>query len=78
VGETEVAFTVVGTPVMTRLRLDERQLLDTLIETNIARSRSEALGWCVRLVARNQSEWITELRDALTHVDRARQQGPAN
>ena len=69
-------FTHIAVPVMTRLRFGERQVLDTLIDGGVARSRSEALAWCVRLVEQNQKEWIGELRDALEHVQRARAAGP--
>ena len=69
-------FTHIAVPVMTRLRFGERQVLDTLIDGGVARSRSEALAWCVRLVEQNQKEWIGELRDALQHVQRARASGP--
>ncbi|MDQ4126255.1 MAG: hypothetical protein M3134_11760, partial [Actinomycetota bacterium] len=64
-------------PVMTRLRLRERAVLDTLIDAGVARSRSEALAWCVRLVGKNESDWIAALRDALAEVEKARAQGPA-
>jgi hypothetical protein len=70
-------FTHLAVPVMTRLRLAERQVLDTLIDGGVARSRSEALAWCVRLVEQHQGEWIAELRDALSHVERARASGPS-
>lgn len=69
-------FTHIAVPVMTRLRFGERQVLDTLIDGGVARSRSEALAWCVRLVEQNQAEWIGELREALAHVERARAGGP--
>jgi hypothetical protein len=61
---------------MTRLRIQDRRVLDTLIEAGVARSRSEALAWCVRLVAQHQSEWIESLRGALTSVQKARAEGP--
>lgn len=67
-GETEARFTTVNAPAMTRLRLEERQVLDTLIEGGIARSRSEALAWCVRLVGKHEHDWIRELRDAIDRV----------
>ena len=51
---------------MTRLRLADRRVLDTLIDAGVARSRSEALAWCVRLVAQHEADWIQELRDAMT------------
>ena len=69
-------FTHAAVPVMTRLRFGERAVLDTRIEAGVARSRSEALAWCVRLVERNQGEWIGQLRDALAHVEQARAAGP--
>jgi hypothetical protein len=75
-GEEEVVFTSLGVPVMTRLRMPERGVLDTLVAANVARSRSEALAWCVRLVRDHESDWIEQLRDALAHVDEARAGGP--
>ena len=75
-GDTEAAFTTASVPVMTRLRMRERAVLDTLIDAGVARSRSEALSWCVRLVERHQGEWIDQLRDALAHVADARSAGP--
>ncbi|MFI5822057.1 hypothetical protein ACIA8I_23615 [Streptomyces rishiriensis] len=69
-------FTHVAAPVMTRLRQPERQVLDTLIAAGVARSRSEALAWCVRLVQRHSDDWLTELRESLEHVQRVRSQGP--
>jgi hypothetical protein len=69
-------FTHAAVPVMTRLRFPERAVLDTLIDAGVARSRSEALAWCVRLVERHEGEWIGQLRDALAHVSEARAAGP--
>jgi hypothetical protein len=69
-------FTTQSTPVMTRLRLRERRVLDTLIDAGVARSRSEALSWCVKLVERHQGEWLAELREALVGVERVRTEGP--
>lgn len=74
-GET-VMFTTLSVPVMTRLRQSERQVLDTLVAAGVARSRSDALAWCVRLVGRHTDTWLAELRDALRHVDRVRAGGP--
>ena len=76
-GGVRRVFTNMAIPVMTRLRLRERAVLDTLIDAGVARSRSEALAWCVRLVGKNESEWISSLRDALAEVEKARAQGPA-
>jgi hypothetical protein len=75
-GGERVLFTSLSVPVMTRLRMQERAVLDTLVEANVARSRSEALAWCVRLVRDHEVEWIDQLRDALAHVDEARAGGP--
>jgi hypothetical protein len=69
-------FTTAGVPVMTRLRMDERKVLDTLIDSGVARSRSDALAWCVRLVGSKQSEWLDELREALVAVEKVRSEGP--
>jgi hypothetical protein len=75
-GGERALFTHVAAPVMTRLRQPERQVLDTLIAGGVARSRSDALAWCVRLVQRHTDDWLTELRDSLEHVERVRAQGP--
>jgi hypothetical protein len=75
-GGSRVLFTTAGVPVMTRLRMDDRQALDTLIDAGVARSRSEALAWCVRLVAQHEAEWIGELRDAMSAVEEVRNKGP--
>jgi hypothetical protein len=75
-GERQL-FTTLSIPVMTRLRLSERQVLDTLVEAGVARSRSEALAWCVRLVGKHQADWINELREALVRVGELRRRGPA-
>ena len=71
-----VLFTTQSTPVMTRLRLPERAVLDTLIDAGVARSRSEALAWCVKLVGRHQAEWLADLRGALVGVQQVRAEGP--
>jgi hypothetical protein len=73
---TTTLFTTLNTPVMTRLRLRERAVLDTLVDAGVARSRSEALAWCVKLVGRHEGEWLAELRDALVGVEHARAGGP--
>jgi hypothetical protein len=69
-------FTHLAVPVMTRLRQPERLVLDTLVAAGVARSRSEALAWSVRLVGRNAQEWLGELRTAMENVERVRAQGP--
>lgn len=75
-GEDRTLYTTISVPAMTRLRMDDRQVLDTLIDAGVARSRSEALAWCVKLVGSKQSEWLGELRQALTAVEKVRAGGP--
>jgi hypothetical protein len=69
-------FTTLAVPAMTRLRFRERAVLDTLVDAGVARSRSDALAWCVKLVARHEADWLTELRDALVSVEKVRREGP--
>jgi hypothetical protein len=76
VGERAQLFTHVAAPVMTRLRQPERIVLDTLVAASVARSRSDALAWCVRLVGKNTDEWLVELRTAVSTVEEVRAQGP--
>ena len=78
IGDTEQMFTHIALPVMTRLRLPEREILDTLIDSGVARNRAHALAWCVRLVEKNEQEWLGELREAISKVGQIRQQGPLN
>jgi len=75
-GPVQVLFTSLSVPVMTRLRLNEREVLDVLVDSSVARSRSEALAWCVRLVGQHEAEWLAELQGALSHVEKARAAGP--
>lgn len=75
-GDTRELFTSLSVPVMTRLRQRERLVLDTLVDTGVARSRSEALAWCVRLVGENADNWLGELREAMAAVQRVRDAGP--
>src|SRR5947209_2159632 len=77
-GDEVKVFTTLSVPVMTRLRMGERSILDTLVAGGVARSRSEALAWCVRLVGMHQADWIKGLRDALVKVDEVRSKGPLN
>ena len=78
IGDAHEMFTHLALPVMTRLRLPEREILDTLIHAGVARNRAHALAWCVRLVERNQKDWLAELREAIAKVGQVRQQGPLN
>ena len=75
-GGERVLFTTLSVPVMTRLRMDERAVLDTLVRGGVARSRSHALAWCVRLVGKHQGDWIKDLQDALVKVQQVRDEGP--
>jgi len=77
-GGTTATFTTASVPVMTRLRMAERGVLDTLIDAGVARSRSEALAWCVRLVGKNEASWIGDLRAAFEQVESVRAQGPGS
>jgi hypothetical protein len=73
---TSALFTNVSVPVMTRLRQPERQVLDTLVDAGVARSRSEALSWAVKLVGEHTESWLADLRTAMAEVDKLRSQGP--
>jgi hypothetical protein len=76
IGGTEQLFTTLSVPVMTRLRQPERLILDTLVDAGVARSRSEALAWAVRLVGEHAESWLGELRQAMSTVDDLRARGP--
>lgn len=75
-GGTDELFTTLSIPVMTRLRQSERQVLDTLVDAGVARSRSEALAWAVHLVGEHADEWLGELREAMRAVEKLRGEGP--
>jgi len=75
-GNRTELFTTLSVPVMTRLRQPDRRVLDTLVDAGVARSRSDALAWCVRLVGKNTDAWLGELREALKHVEEVRAAGP--
>ncbi|HET6625030.1 MAG TPA: hypothetical protein VFG63_01455 [Nocardioidaceae bacterium] len=75
-GRSEL-FTHIAVPVMTRLRQPQRTVLDTLVDAGVARSRSDALAWCVRLVGQHADDWLGELREAMSHVAEVRKKGPA-
>ena len=75
-GGRTALFTHLSIPVMTRLRQPQRQVLDTLVDAGVARSRSEALGWAVSLVGQHTEEWLQGLRDAMSEVDKLRTEGP--
>lgn len=75
-GDQRRLFTTASVPVMTRLRMTERGVLDTLVTAGVARSRSEALAWCVKLVGENEEQWLGKLREAFEAVERIRSEGP--
>jgi hypothetical protein len=76
-GDTTTVFTSLGVPVMTRLRINERGVLDTLLAAGVARSRSEALAWCVRFVGQREGAWLQELRTSIESVSKVRSAGPS-
>ena len=78
IGEKTHLFTHLSIPVMTRLRQKERAVLDSLVDAGVARSRSEAVAWCIRLVDQHESDWLTELREAMSKVAQVRSGGPLN
>ena len=75
VGDHRALFTHVAAPVMTRLRQPQRQVLDTLVDAGVARSRADALAWCVRLVGQHEDDWLGELREAISSVADVTSQG---
>lgn len=75
-GDRRELFTTASVPVMTRLKQSERQILDTLVDAGVARSRSDALAWSVRLVGKHAEEWLGDLREAMTKVEEVRRGGP--
>jgi hypothetical protein len=74
--DSKVMFTTFSVPVMTRLRQPERLVLDTLVDAGVARSRSDALAWCVRLVGEHEDSWLADLRAALHKVEQVRDSRP--
>jgi hypothetical protein len=76
VADEQFMFTTLAVPVMTRLRQSERATLDTLVDAGVARSRAEALAWCVKLVGKHSDEWLAQLRTAMSEVERVRAEGP--
>ena len=75
-GDATTVFTSLGVPVMTRLRINEREVLDTLLAAGVARSRSDALAWCVRFVGQKEADWLGELRTSIERVSTVRAEGP--
>lgn len=77
IGDERELFTHQAVPVMTRLRQPERQVLDTLVAGGVARSRADALAWCVRLVGEHTEDWLAELTSALAAVEEVKAAGPS-
>ncbi len=77
INDERVLFTHQAVPVMTRLRQPERQVLDTLVAGGVARSRADALAWCVRLVGQHTEDWLSELTSALAAVEEVKAAGPS-
>jgi hypothetical protein len=75
-GGSRLLFTHLAVPVMTRLRQPERQVLDTLVDAGVARSRADALAWCVKLVGEHAESWLADLRQAMEAVEKVRAKGP--
>ena len=78
IGDKTFLFTHLSIPVMTRLRQKERMVLDSLVDAGVARSRSEAVAWCIRLVEQHESDWLKDLREAMSKVAQVRSGGPLN
>ena len=76
VEDEQFLFTHHAVPVMTRLRQPERRVLDTLVGAGVARSRADALAWCVRLVGEHTEDWLEQLQGALAAVEQVRASGP--
>jgi hypothetical protein len=76
VGDEQILFTHIAVPVMTRLKQPERRVLDTLVDAGVARSRSDALAWSVKLVGEHAEEWLSKLRNAMSEVDELKSLGP--
>ncbi len=77
IGDDRFMFTHISVPTMTRLKITERQVLDTLVDAGVASSRSEALAWCVRYAGKKEEAWLKELRAAFKSVSEVREKGPA-
>ena len=77
-GATTQRFTTVHARTATRLDLDQRKLLDHLVEAGIAKNRPQALAWCVTLVQQNEDQWITRLKESLETLNHTRQDAPGS
>ena len=75
-GDITQVFTRLTVPVMAWLPQPERKVLDTLVEAGAARSRFDALAWCVRLVSEHEKDWLADLASAMAAVREVRRPGP--
>jgi hypothetical protein len=71
VGGERTLFTHITVPVMTRLKQPERQVLDTLVDAGIARSRSDALAWSVSTPRNGLPNYAPLCRRSTTCAQRA-------
>ena len=72
IGSTEALFTTRSAPVMTRLGRSERDVLDTLVASGLAETRSAALAFVVRAFAKEHAVWLAEAREAIAEVEKVR------
>ena len=56
--------------------VDGRGAVGGRVDAGVARSRSEALSWAVKLVGEHTESWLADLRTAMQEVDKLRAQGP--
>jgi hypothetical protein len=73
-GGTVELFTMNTAAVMTRLSAPERQVLDTLIAANVAKTRSAALAYIVRTFAAEHQDWLNQVQEAAKHMANLRTQ----
>lgn len=71
-GGSEALFSTRTVPVMTRLNRREREVLDTLVATGVADTRSAALAYCVRVFASEHDDWLGEARAVAEQAQQVR------
>ena len=77
-GQVTAYFSSLRVPVMTRLGRAERDVLDTLIRSGVARNRSQAVNWAIQAFARGQRDWLRQLREAANNLSNLREQGQSS
>lgn len=77
-GATTTRFTTVHARTATRLDLDQRRLLDHLVEAGVAKNRASALAWCVDLVQQNEEAWLTRLKESLETLNQTVREAPGD